>query len=330
MQMKHRKSKSLFVVKSLNQELKDLDAHKKSETKKLYVVRTDDEIANKYGPIVYDFVDTPGVFVLITQDRNFARTFRSAIVHDLNIEPEYVHAVSDLTRAAQIVQFFNEKKVLPCIFMEHSIGGEMTLSFLRFIRASFKDIRIAILSRELDKDRLFQFFEDGADSFLKKPACVNSILTKIAFMIRPQSEAEALVQEGREHIDANRYEEALKVADDILAKWPKNAAAMVIYGDAKKGLAHRQEALSAYVKAERNSKNYLEPLQKIVRIHAEDDNKGEALKYLLKLDRISPLNCNRKLKIAELKFDMGDAKAAEEFFDGAINSAKAEALSVVG
>lgn len=330
MQMKRRKSKSLFVVKSMNQELKDLDVHKQSETKNLYVVRTDDEVANKYGPIVYDFVDSPGVFLLITQDRNFYRTFRSAIIHDLDIEPEYVHAVHDLSRAAELVQFFHEKKVMPCIFMEHSMGGEMTLSFLRFIRASFKEVKIAILSRELDKDRLFQFFEDGADSFLKKPACVNSVLTKIAFMIRPQSEVDAMVQEGREHVEANRFEEAIEVANIILSKWPKNAAAMVIYGDAKKGQAQRQEALSAYVKAERNSKDYLEPLQKIVRIHTEDDNKDECLRYLVKLDRISPLNCNRKLKIAELHFDRGDSRAAEDYFDSAIDSAKMEALSVVG
>jgi len=330
MSKRSRSSKSLYVIKSCQTELKDLEAKKKSETKSLYVVRTDDEVANKYSDVVFDFVDMPGIFILVTRDKNLYQTFKAAIVHELGIEAEFVQVVSNLTRAAELVQYFHEKGVTPCVFMEHSIDGELTLSFLRFIRASFKKIKVAILSRELSRERLFQFFEDGADSFLKKPASVNSIITKIAFMLKPQREADALVEEGRDHVNSNRYEEALEVAENVLARWPKNAAAMVVYGDAKKGLAKREEALSAYVKAEKNSRNFLEPLQRIVLMHAEDDNKPEALKYLTKLDRMSPLNCNRKIKIAELYFDQGDSMTAEKYFDNAIDSAKMEALAVVG
>lgn len=330
MRKRSRNNKSLYVIKSCQDELKDLESKKKTETKNLYVVRTNDEVANKYCDIIYDFVDTPGVLMLITRDKAFSQSFKHAIVHELGIENEYVQVVSDLSRATELVQYFHEKDVLPCIFMEHSIDSELTLSFLRFLRASFKKIKVAVLARELSKDRLFQFFEDGADSFLKKPASVNAIIKKIAFMLKPQCEVDALLEQGRDHIINRRFEEGLEVAERILAKWPKNAAAMVVYGDAKKGLRKRQEALSAYEKAEKNSRNYLEPLQRIVLMHAEDDNKCAALKYLTKLDRISPLNCNRKLKIAELHFDQGNSCTAEEYFDSAISSAKAEALAVVG
>lgn len=330
MRNKSRNSKSLYVVKTCQDELRDLEAKKKSETKSLYVLRTDDEVTNKYSDVIYDFVDEPGVFILVTRDKSFYQTFKNAIVHDLGIETEYVQVVSDLSRASELVQFFHEKGIRPFIFQEYSLDSELTLSFVRFVRASFKGVKIGILSREVSRERLFQFHEDGADSFLKKPASVNSIITKIAFMLKPQHEADAMLSEARDHIKNRRFEEALDLADKILVKWPKNAAAMVVYGDAKKGLAKRQEALGAYMKAERNSKNYLEPLQKIVVIHAEDDNKPEALKYLKKLDKMSPLNCNRKIKIAELHFAQGDAQSAEQYFDNAISSAKEEALSVVG
>jgi tetratricopeptide (TPR) repeat protein len=331
MRKRKRNNKSLYVIKACETELKELEAKKKSEMKSLYVVRTDDEVTNRYRDIIYDFVDDPGVFIVVSRDRMFFQTFRQAIVHDLEIENEYVQIVSDLKRASELVQYFHDKKITPCIFLEYSLNSELTLSFLRFIRASFKEeVRVAILSREMSKERLFQFFEDGADSFLKKPASINSIITKIAFMLRPQCEADVMVKEGREHILANRFEEALDVVEQVLERWPKNVAAMVVYGDAKKGMQKREEALGAYVKAEKNSQNFLEPLQKIVMIHAEDNNKAEVLKYLTKLDKLSPLNSNRKLKIAELHFDHGDAKAAEKFFDSAISSAKNEALAVVG
>jgi len=330
--MRKRNAKSLYVIKSCEAELKDIEEKKKSETKNLYVVRTEDEVVNKYSDLIYDFVDNPGIFILITRDKNFYQSVKSAIVLSLGIEQEYIKVVPDLTRAAEVLQFFIEKEVKPFIFMEHCLDSELTLSFLRFVRSSYKKkgIKVAVLSRELNKDRLFQFFEEGADSFLKKPASVNSIIQKIAFMLKPQCEADSLVQEAREHVDSHRFEEAVSVAESVLHKWPKNAAAMVVLGDAKKGLAKRQEALNAYVSAERNSDNYLEPLQKIVMIHAEDDNKTEALKYLVKLDRMSPLNCNRKIKIAELHFDQGDPLSAEKYFDCAIHSAQEEALSVVG
>lgn len=331
MPSRSRNSKSLYVIKSCQDELRDVEAKRQSETKNIYVVRTDDEVTNKYADVVYDFVDEPGVFLLITRDKTFYQTFKNAIVHDLGIEAEFIQVVADLNRAAELVEFFRDKGITPFILMEYTLDSELTLSFVRFIRASYKDdIKIGILSREVSKERLFQFHEDGADSFLKKPASVNSIITKIAFMLKPQHEADAMLTQARAHLADNRFEEALEMADQILFKWPKNAAAMVVYGDAKKGMAKREEALGAYKKAERNSKNYLEPLQKIVMIHAEDDNKPEALKYLKKLDKLSPLNCNRKIKIAELHFAQGDNNAAEEYFDHAIASAKEEALAVVG
>ncbi len=325
-----RKTKSLYVLKSCEAELEAIEARKRSETKSFYVVRTDDEIVNKYSDIIYDFVDTPGVFLLISNDKSYVQAFRGTISHALGIEPVFVQVTSDLSRASALIEYFMEKEIMPFVFMEHSMHSELTLSFMRYIRTAYDRIKVCILSRELSRERLFQFFEDGANSFLKKPASVNSIITKIAFMVQPQTEADALIEEGREHISDNRFTEALHLANQVLERWPKNAAAMVLYGDAKKGLAMRQDALSAYAKAERNSKNYLEPLQKIATLHTEDDNVPEALKYLKKLDRISPLNCTRKIKIAELHYDDGDQQSAEQYFDSAIDSAKEEALAVVG
>ncbi len=328
--MEPRKSKSLFLLKSCEEELRDLAAKKKSETKSFYVVRTNDEIVNKYGDIVYDFVDKPSVFLLITPDKGFYQVFKSAICQALGIDPVFIQVVADVGRAADLLAFFTEKGITPFVFMEYSLNAELTLSFMRYIRAAYEDTKVVILSRELSRDRLFQFFEDGADSFLQKPTSINSIISKIAFMVQPQSEADALVEEAREHVKCNRFEEALVVAEEVLGKWPKNAAAMVVYGDAKNGLALREEALSAYTKAERNSNHYLEPLQRIVKIHTEDGNFHGVLKYLKKLDTLSPLNCTRKIKIGEIHFSQGDQGTAQEYFDNAITSAKEEALAVVG
>jgi tetratricopeptide (TPR) repeat protein len=326
---KEVKKKSVYVVRSDEAELKELEAKKKSETKGVYVVKTNEEVVNRYKGVVREFTETPGVFILVTKDKTFFQTFRSAMVA-MGLKGGVIHMVRKLAQVPFYVQTMKRDGFLPFVFMEYAIDSELALATLRYTKSENKDVKIVVLSRELSRERLFQFYEDGANGFLKKPASVNSIITKIAFQLKPQCEVDALVEEGREHIRCNRFEEALEKAESILTKWPSNAAAMVIMGDAQKGLAMREEALKAYKKAERNSVDYLEPLQKIVDLHDEDGDKEAALKYLGKLDRMSPLNCTRKIQIAERHFEQGNAVEAEKYFDEAIAAAKEEALGVVG
>ena len=326
---KQVKQKDVYVVRSGEAELKELEAKKKSETKGVYVVKTNEEVVNRYKDVIKEFVETPGVFILVTRDKTFFQTFRNAMVA-LGLRGGIFHMVQKLAQVPYFVQTMKHDGLTPFLFMEYTIDSELSLSTMRYVRAENKDMKIVVLSRELSRERLFQFYEEGADSFLKKPASVNAIIIKIAFQLKPQCERDLLVEEGREHIRCNRFEEAQELAESILDRWPNNAAAMVILGDAKKGLALREEALKAYKKAERNSSDYLEPLQKIVELHDEDGDKAEALKYLGKLDRMSPLNCNRKIQIAERHFEQGNAAQAEKYFDDAISSAQEEAMSVVG
>ena len=326
---KQAKQKSVYVVHSDEAELKELEARKKSETKGVYVVKTKEEVVNKYRDVVREFADTPGVFILVTRDKTFFQTFRSAIVA-LGLRGDIIHMVPKLAQVPYYIQTMKRDGFTPFVFMEYAVDSELSLSTLRYVKAENKDMKIVVLSRELSRQRLFQFYEDGASSFLKKPTSINAVIIKIAFMLKPQCEVDALVEEGREHVRCNRFEEAVELAESILDRWPKNAAAMVILGDARKGLAMREEALKAYKKAERNSSDYLEPLQKIAEMCDEDGDKEGALKYLGKLDCMSPLNCNRKIQIAERHFEQGNALEAERYFDDAIESAREEALGVVG
>ena len=324
------KQKSLYVVKTDQAELQELEARQRSETKNLYVVKTDEEVANKYRDVIVDFAAAKGVFVLATSDKTFIQTFRGAVCQAVGISQWALCTAQDLPSASLLLKDIDANGGKPFLFLEYSLNSELTISYLRHIKPMYPDMKVAVVSRDISRERLFQFFEDGADSFLKKPASINAVIKKIAFMLKPRCEADALVCEGREHIRGNRFEEAEALAEQVLARWPRHAAAMVVLGDARKGLARREEALSAYLKAEDSSSDYLEPLQKIAALHCEDDNRDEALKYLCKLDCISPLNCSRKIRIAEMHFEQGDSQGAEEYFDRAIDAAREEALGAVG
>ncbi|OIQ51163.1 Photosystem I assembly protein Ycf3 [Pseudodesulfovibrio hydrargyri] len=327
---KSPKHKSLYLVKTEQAELRELEAKHRSETRNLYVIKTDEEVANKYRDVIVDFAANKGVFLLVTRDKTFIQTFRSAACQAVGVPHGAMFSAQDLASASTLLKGLVANGAKPFLFMEYVLDSELTVPYLRHVKPMYPDMKVVVVSRDISRERLFQFYEDGADSFLKKPASINSVIKKIAFMLKPRCEADALVFAGREHIRANRFEEALDMAEQVLSRWPRHAAALVVLGDAQKGLAKREEALSAYQQAECLSRDYLEPLQKIATMYCEDDNRDEALQYLCKLDDISPLNCTRKIRIAEMHFEQGDPASAEKYFDQAIDAAREEALSAVG
>ncbi len=329
MQRRDRRSKSLYVVKSQQDPTSELAPKKQSETRNLYVLRTNDETVNKYCDVIYDFSDEGGVFLILTRDKIFYQAVKNTLCHDLGLGNNALIVIQDISDLAQILGQAVEAKAKPLLFMEHAINGQLTLPQLQHIKKTWPDMHVVVVARDVFQERLFQFHEEGAENFLTKPASTNTIIEKIAFTLQPQCELDALLTEGRRLVTDNLFEEAIDLANKLLVKYPQNPAALVLLGDALKGLARRQEALRAYKDAEKNAKVYLEPLKRLVIFHAEDNNTPEMLGCLVKLDRLSPLNCNRKLKIAELHIDMGHADEAEKYFDKAIESTRDEAMNMV-
>ncbi|HMM37768.1 MAG TPA: tetratricopeptide repeat protein [Desulfovibrio sp.] len=326
---KDRRSKSLYVVKSRPDPAADLAPRKQSETRSIYVLRTNDETVNKYCDVIYDFLEQGGIFLLLTRDKIFQQTVKNALCHELGLDANLLRVIQDTADLGQALDKYLGRDQKPFLFMEHALNGQLTLPQLQYIAKTWPDLPVVVVARDVFQERLFQFHEEGADNFLTKPASTNTVIEKIAFTLQPHCEVDALLVEGRHHLVDNHFDEAIDIANTVLLKHPQHPAALVLLGDGFKGLAKRQEALRAYKDAEKNAKMYLEPLKRLVLFHAEDNDVKGMLGYLVKLDKLSPLNCNRKIKIAELHIDMGQAAEAEKYFDKAIDSAREEAMSVV-
>ncbi len=324
-----RRSKSLYVVKDASTQAAELDPRKRSESRSLYVIKTSDETVNKYADVVYDFVDDGGVFLVITRDKNFYQSVKTAFNHELGIDLELIRVLSDPGELGRVMGKAKGEGLKPFVFLEHVLDGVLTIPQLQFLECTYPEVPVVVVAKDVFQDRLFQFHEEGAENFLTKPASVNTVIEKAAFTLKPQCEVDALLNEGRVLLRDNQFEAAIDVANTVLMKRPNHPAALVILGDSYKGLARRQEARRAYENAERHAKMYLEPIKRLIMFHAEDNNRKEMLGYLTKLDTLSPLNCNRKIKIAELHMEMGQPGEAEKFLDKAIESARREAMSVV-
>jgi tetratricopeptide (TPR) repeat protein len=324
------KGKHLFVVKSDQRDSLRFREKSLAETRNIYVIRTDEEIVNKYSGILERFVDEGGLLLLVTGDKFFFKNFKIAIVNELQLGYEQFHCCTSVDDAkAWIKQSGNANRRL-LLLLESHIRRTSSIDFVREVRGKYPAAKIMILSEEVNRDRLFLFHEEGAHGFLLKPACPNVIIQKLAFALKPQAELDALIEEGKRLISLNKFELAIDVARAVLASKPGSPAGLLIMGDALKGLCNREEALRAYKSAADNAKYFLDPLKRIVRFHLEDNNEREVLKYMIKLDHLSPLNLDRKVKIGEFHMRQGEPDKAQEYFDNALTSARTEGgVSVV-
>ncbi len=105
------------------------------------------------------------------------------------------------------------------------------------------------------------------------------------------------MQEARASLEAGDTAKAKQSSAEILRRKETRPVAYMLLGDAFLAEGRRDEAIRAYETAHVGARLYLEPLKKLADAHKELDEDAY-LRYLRKLDVISPLNTERKCEIA--------------------------------
>ncbi|MFW5792264.1 MAG: tetratricopeptide repeat protein, partial [Desulfohalobiaceae bacterium] len=118
---------------------------------------------------------------------------------------------------------------------------------------------------------------------------------------------------------------ALKAADTILASKPNSAAALMVKGDAYRGMNRTDQAAAEYVRAHECAQMYLEPLKRLAALYEELGDDEKQLSFLDKLDELSPLNVARKMRIGGLHMAMGDEEKGKQSYALAMEVATREA-----
>lgn len=317
--------KNVFIVKSSQPELDELELKKRTELKSYYLLKESEVVIVRYSDCLLDFArNKAGVFLALTEDRMFLQTVRAALHADLGLGDEHIRSANSIQQGMQELEKLLGRGRRPVLLMEHALRGEPTLRALRWIKENHKEIPVIILSLEVKADSLAQHHEAGADNFITKPASTNVLVEKLAFTIEPQSEFQALVRQGKGHLEYNDFENALAAAERILERKPNSAVGFMILGDALKGLARREEALRAYKCAEAGADMYLEPLGRILAFYTEENDTAGQLEYLRKMDAISPRNLERKLCLGKLLVRNGQAEDAQAHIAAALDLAAQE------
>lgn len=286
-------------------------------------------MAGKYDLIVYDFFEkTHGAVVLISEDPLFKKTLSSTIFKVLGTKRDCFFAFEGFRSGLKQIQALDKKGVDIIVFIERVLNGHPTTDTIITLKRLMPELKIIVLVGETKRENIAYFYEVGVANVIAKPASMNNIIEKTAFTVKPQGKLSELMTVGKKCLVAGRLMEAKQIADKILKLKPESPAGLMLKGDVFMAERDVPKALDCFHRAHESSKLYLEPIKKLVEAYAGHDE-DKTLKYLQKLDKLSPLNAERKTHIGKIHVNRQEMDKAETYFDQAIQTATREAMSLI-
>ena len=178
-----------------------------------------------YETTVVDFIRKEhGFFVVATHDNTFVSILRSTIAKQLAVSEECIASIADENLIIRTIKEVSSRKKNVLLFIERMLNDKETSFLIKQIKSAFDTTKIVILTGEADRQRLVLLHEIGADNFISKPISINTLIEKIAFTVKPQGKIGKLIDGGKLLVNQRSYEQALKVARQILELKPNSAA----------------------------------------------------------------------------------------------------------
>lgn len=312
------RKQNVFVVKSTPKEIDE--KHKELSTRRVYLLKDDDQAIHRYENAIYAFVDDRGGrFLVLSHDRAFYQNFRNSFYKELQVSHKRIRLLKDTGHGLEEIRILREHRKPPFLFVETAFQHQSTIPFIEEVKREFPDIFVVLLLNDAEEKKLAQFLEAGVDNFITKPVSLNLLMEKIANTLVPPERISRLARDGKRLVVRKDFSEAYTVAQEILEGKPGSPAGLMIMGDALKGMGKRKEAFALYTKAVENAPQYLDPRKKLVEFYQENGDTDAILEQLLGIDELSPLHIGRKHEIADIFYDKKEyAKAAEYYLDAVV------------
>ncbi|MBU1001769.1 MAG: tetratricopeptide repeat protein [Proteobacteria bacterium] len=283
-----------------------------------------------YEKTLIDFVTVEdGAFFAVSHDSTFLKLFRQTLNKELVIGLDRIRTFSEENKLLAELKspMFKDKKSL--LIIERVLHNRSMMSFIRNMKTIYDDMHIIVLTSEVERQVLILLHEIGASNFITKPISVDTLIEKLAFTIKPLGKIGQYVERAKSHLSKGLWDEAITLADKVLDLKPGSAAALMVKGDALKAKGESGQAEASYLEAHQGASLYLEPLKKLAELYKDEGDPNKQLEYMNKLDRLSPLNVERKIHIGEIYLDFGDKEKAGEYFEQAVDNARKEAQSMI-
>ena len=283
---------------------------------------------SQYENTVIDFVQKEnGCFIAVTDDSTFMGVLRAVLNKDLALGAlDLLITVQDSEQIIKVVKDTDAAGRIPMLFIERRFKEQDAAPIIQQLKNTFPKTLIIVLTTDIQKHRIMYLHEIGADNFIAKPVSANTVVEKMAFTIKPQSKLGQLIDAGKAYLVEGNPKKAKEIALQVLEMKPGSAAGLMVLGDAEMALGDSTAAKAAYQEACNNADMYLEPLRRLAQLAEKTGNLEEALEHLEQLDRLSPLNSERKITMGEINLNLGNEDKAHELFDKAIAQVSKEAM----
>ena len=285
----------------------------------------------QYEDDVREFVaNQNGVFLVVSNDSLFNRNIGTILLRQIEIDASRIVSTDSVEIVHKQVKQLLAGGHTVLLFVEREINGHDNTDIVQYLKADYNSqLYIILLTTEVERDRLIRLHEIGADNIITKPILPSTLVEKIAFTVKPRGHIGELMDQGRYLLDAGDFLGAAKMARQVLELKPSSPSGLLLMGDALLAMDKTDEALRAYHQAEKGAKLFLEPLKKIAALHRASGNTAQELRFLERLDKLSPLNVNRKVEIGTGYIKLGEQDKAKTAFDQAVKLATKEAIDAV-
>jgi tetratricopeptide (TPR) repeat protein len=267
-----------------------------------------------------------GLLVAASADALFNKNLRGTLTRHLSVKDDCVLNAFTLQELQQVLKMYRSRGHRLLVFIERELAGKPTTDIIKYVKQDQPDVLFVVLTTEMEREKLILLHEVGADNIITKPIAPDTLIEKIAFTVKPRGQIGELIDEGKKLLAIGQYEEAEEKARQVLELKAQSPAGLILQGDAYKGMGRMEQALDSYKQAEKSAKLFLEPLKKLAVLHRETGNTAEEIRLLERLDKLSPLNVDRKIEIGNGYIRLGDTGKAKLVFDEAIKVATRDAM----
>ncbi|MDR3175272.1 MAG: tetratricopeptide repeat protein [Desulfovibrio sp.] len=271
-----------------------------------------------------------GLFVLLTDDQSFIKTFRALMGKELGlIISDVLLVVQDSGKLIKLLKDAERRGRRPFLIMERVFKSRDMSHTVRQIKEILPHLLVLVLTVEVERKCIFYLHESGVDNFIAKPVSMQTMAEKLAFTIEPHKLLGRAIVEAKALLTHGEAEKARAAAEDILCMKPGSAAGLIVLGDAQRALGELDAAEASYKLAAENAELYLEPLRRLAALCEEKGNLEECLVWLERMDRLSPLNTERKVSMGEIHLNLGNEEKAAGLFESAIEQAAKETRELI-
>ena len=311
------------------------DAEKSGLVRRIQMRRADKSLAGAkvdgarqrkdYAEAVIEHLREGGRIVCVSDDKPFIDTLRGLIRDELKMPATCLMTTSAAEMLVRLARQAAEAKAATLFLVEREINGRDLSFAVRLLKNGYPELKVLMLARESDRQRIVQLQESGMDGCILKPMDGPTLLERMALTVRPQNQVERSLDWARSLMGQGENLRALQACMQALEHKGNAAAVLLLMGDIFMALDEFDKAADAYAKAAGASPMFMDPLRRLAALHAQKGDSARELECLEKLDGISPMDVERKFRMGELNLKLNQTDKARKLLDDAVKLSSRQA-----